>query len=135
MPLLHIAPAAEIMPGSDYLQDRLPPGGPAALLACVAPGRYHLRQSGRRVDGAGAPARQREDALSCYLFPSLTAYAGVLCDAGFSVLNLANNDARDFGEEGWVSSTQALTRTGIHLLIAYCLGNFCTYQGINIAGI
>ncbi len=117
-PSLHIAAVGDIMLGTDYPQDRLPPGGPAALLAGVAP---VLRQAditfgnleGVLMDG-GEPAKHCKDPRFCYLFRSPTAYAEVLRDAGFSVLSLANNHARDFGEEGRESSMQALTRAGIH---------------------
>jgi hypothetical protein len=48
------------------------------------------------------------------LFRSPTRYARYYRDAGFDVLSLANNHARDFGEEGRTSSMAALDSVGIH---------------------
>jgi hypothetical protein len=47
------------------------------------------------------------------LFRSPTRYAQRYRDAGFDVLSLANNHARDFGEEGRSSSMLALSGQGI----------------------
>jgi hypothetical protein len=50
---------------------------------------------------------------TCFAFRSPPAYAGVLRDAGFRVLNLANNHAYDFGPEGNRQTRAALEKAGL----------------------
>lgn len=64
------------------------------------------------MDG-GEPAKVCKDPSLCYLFRSPARYAGHFRDAGFDVLSLANNHARDFGEEGRDASMLALDKVGI----------------------
>jgi hypothetical protein len=65
------------------------------------------------VDG-GEPAKECRNPAACYLFRSPTRYAAYFRDAGFDVLSLANNHARDFGEEGRSATMAALEAVGIH---------------------
>ena len=63
----------------------------------------------------GAPAHYKLHLLSKgYLFRSPAAYAGVLKEAGFKVLSLANNHIGDFGEPGRLSTMKVLDSIGIH---------------------
>ena len=64
------------------------------------------------VDG-GEPAKKCKNPKACYLFRSPTRYANHYRAAGFDVMSLANNHARDFGEEGRSSTMAALRRAGI----------------------
>jgi len=48
-----------------------------------------------------------------YAFRMPTSYAPLLKDAGYDYLSLANNHARDFGDEGIASSERVLTEQGI----------------------
>ena len=48
-----------------------------------------------------------------YAFRMSTSYAPLLKDAGYDYLSLANNHARDFGDEGIASSERVLTEQGI----------------------
>jgi Bacterial capsule synthesis protein PGA_cap len=50
----------------------------------------------------------------CFAFRVPPSYAGVLRDAGFTVLNLANNHAYDFGAEGNRQTRTALDSAGVH---------------------
>ncbi|NJC63763.1 CapA family protein [Planosporangium flavigriseum] len=50
---------------------------------------------------------------TCFAFRSPPAYAEVLRDAGFRVLNLANNHAYDFGAEGNRQTRSALEAAGL----------------------
>ena len=50
---------------------------------------------------------------SCYAFRVPTHYGAYLKDAGFTVLNLANNHAGDFGAGGRASTRQVLDGLGI----------------------
>ena len=50
----------------------------------------------------------------CYAFRSPPGYARVLHDAGFTVMNLANNHAYDFGADGNRQTRTALESAGVH---------------------
>jgi poly-gamma-glutamate capsule biosynthesis protein CapA/YwtB (metallophosphatase superfamily) len=52
-------------------------------------------------------------AADCFAFRSPPSYANVLRDAGFRVLNLANNHAYDFGAEGNRQTRAALEGAGL----------------------
>jgi len=63
----------------------------------------------------GAPAHYKLHLLSKgYLFRSPASYGGVLKDAGFKVLSLANNHIGDFGEPGRVNTMKVLDSLGIN---------------------
>jgi len=104
------------MLGTDYPEDTLPDDD-ESILASVTP---HLRQAdvtfgnleGVLLDG-GEPAKECSKPDSCYLFRTPTRYARYLREAGFDVISLANNHARDFGEEGRDRSMQVLSAQGI----------------------
>ena len=105
------------MLGTDFPKDPLPPDD-LNILANVTP---VLRQAditfgnleGVLLDG-GEPAKKCKTLSACYLFRTPTRYASRLKEAGFDVISLANNHARDFGEEGRDSSMLALSALGIH---------------------
>jgi hypothetical protein len=65
------------------------------------------------MDG-GEPVKQCKDKRVCFLFRTPTRYARYLQLAGFDVMSLANNHARDFGEAGRTSSMESMDRVGIH---------------------
>ena len=50
---------------------------------------------------------------NCFAFRAPTSYASLLRDAGFTVLNLANNHAYDYGSVGQEDTVQALDRLGL----------------------
>lgn len=112
-----IAAVGDIMLGTDYPENHLPDDDGVSFLAEVTPVLQaadiafgNLEQV--LVDG-GEPGKQCENPAACYLFRSPTRYAQHLSAAGFDVLSLANNHARDFGEEGRSSSMRALDGVGI----------------------
>lgn len=53
------------------------------------------------------------DSANCYAFRAPPSYARVLEQAGFTVLNLANNHALDYGREGRRQTINALRRAGL----------------------
>ena len=61
----------------------------------------------------GKPRKECKDPRRCYLFRSPPHYAMYFQQAGFDVLSLANNHARDFGEEGARESMRHLDDVGI----------------------
>lgn len=116
-PGLIVAAVGDIMLGTDYPKPRLADDDGISLLADPAPviraadiGIGNLE--GVLMDG-GEPVKSCSDPSACYLFRSPTRYAALLADAGFDVMSLANNHARDFGEEGRDSSMRALEAHGI----------------------
>ncbi len=113
---IRIAAVGDIMLGTDYPQNRLPEDGGTSLLGPVAD---VLRSAnvafgnfeGTLLDG-GEPSK-RCNSRSCYVFRTPTHYADHLRAAGFDVVSLANNHARDFGEEGRSSTIRALENAAI----------------------
>ncbi len=116
-PALTLALVGDIMLGTDYPEDRLPDDDGAGFLAAVADvlGAADLaigNLEGVLVDG-GEPRKACTNPDACFLFRSPTRYAAHLRDAGFDLISLANNHARDFGEAGRDSSMAALDAVGI----------------------
>lgn len=105
------------MIGTDFPQNHLPDDDGVSFLADVTPILVAAditfgNLEGVLVDG-GTPAKKCSNPAACYLFRSPTRYAQLYKRAGFDVLSLANNHARDFGEDGRSSSMDALSAAGI----------------------
>ncbi len=114
---LKIAAVGDMMLGTDFPENHLPDDDGVSFLAAVTPtlSRADIaigNLEGVLVDG-GEPAKKCKNPKACYLFRSPTRYAELYREAGFDVLSLANNHARDFGEEGRTSTMQALDAVGI----------------------
>lgn len=113
-----IAAVGDIMLGTDFPENHLPDDDGVGFLVEVTP---VLRSAdiafgnleGVLMDG-GEPVKTCKDPNACYLFRSPARYAGHLADAGFDAVSLANNHARDFGEDGRTASMTALDAVGIH---------------------
>jgi hypothetical protein len=114
---LTLAAVGDIMPGTDYPENILPDDDGLSFFDGVAPvlsaadvtfGNFE----GVLLDG-GVPVKQCKNKGQCFLFRTPTRYARYLKLAGFDVMSLANNHARDFGEEGRTSSMAALAAEGI----------------------
>lgn len=58
---------------------------------------------------SGSPAPPR----NCFAFRAPPSYAGLLRDAGFMVMNIANNHAYDYGPEGFRQTRAALESAGL----------------------
>ena len=50
---------------------------------------------------------------TCFAFRAPTSYADVLKDSGFDLVNIANNHAIDFGQNGHAETERALTDAGV----------------------
>jgi poly-gamma-glutamate capsule biosynthesis protein CapA/YwtB (metallophosphatase superfamily) len=116
--LITVAAVGDMMIGTDFPENHLPDDDGIAFLADVAPWLWSAdiafgNLEGVLIDG-GEPGKKCKNPRACYLFRSPTRYAWHYRAAGFNVLSLANNHARDFGEEGRTSSMDALERAGIH---------------------
>ncbi len=134
---LTIAAVGDMMIGTDYPQNHLPDDDGVGFLADVAPFLAAADMAfgnleGVLVDG-GEPAKKCSNPAACYLFRSPTRYAWHYRTAGFDVLSLANNHARDFGEEGRSSSMRAIADAGMHH--SGRVGDFASFEveGLRIA--
>ena len=115
---ISIASVGDMMLGTDFPENHLPDDDGVSFLAGVTAALSAAdvafgNLEGVLVDG-GEPAKTCKNPSACYLFRSPTRYARYFRDAGFDVLSLANNHARDFGEEGRTSTMDALDSIGIH---------------------
>ena len=105
---------------------QLPPGGPRALFALVRPllgADVVLGNLETTLTTAGAE-QCLPKSQNCFSFRAPPSYAHALADAGFTVLNLANNHAFDFGRTGLRDTIAALKearvrQTGRPAQIAY----------------
>lgn len=115
---LNIAAVGDMMIGTDYPQNHLPDDDGVSFLADVAPILSAADLAFGNLEGVlldgGEPGKKCSNPAACYLFRSPTRYAEHYRTAGFDVLSLANNHARDFGEEGRSSSMQAIAAHGMH---------------------
>ena len=114
---ISIAAVGDMMLGTDFPENHLPDDDGVTFLADVTPWLSAAditigNLEGVLVDG-GEPAKACKNPNACYLFRSPTRYAWHLRNAGFDVMSLANNHARDFGEAGRSASMQALANAGI----------------------
>ncbi|VAW99146.1 Capsule biosynthesis protein capA [hydrothermal vent metagenome] len=123
-----IAAVGDIMLGTNYPYNHLPDKDIVDLLEDVKPILTQADISFGNLEGVlldkGEPAKQCADLKRCYVFRSPVSYAKQLKDAGFTMLSLANNHARDFGEEGRLSTMTALDEQGI--LHSGVVNNFAT---------
>jgi poly-gamma-glutamate capsule biosynthesis protein CapA/YwtB (metallophosphatase superfamily) len=117
-PGLTLAAVGDIMPGTDFPENFLPDDDGLSFFDGVTPllsaadvtfGNFE----GVLLDG-GEPVKQCKNSKQCFVFRTPTRYATYLKLAGFDVMSLANNHARDFGEAGRTSSMAAMDRVGIH---------------------
>jgi len=112
-----VAAAGDIMLGTDFPENRLPEDDGQSLLADVTTVFAGADIAFGNLEGVlmdgGEPVKTCKDPSACYLFRSPARYARLLADAGFTVMSLANNHARDFGEEGRTASMAALDAVGI----------------------
>jgi hypothetical protein len=115
--MITIAAVGDIMIGTDYPKNILPDDDGVSFLKDVTPILSAADVAFGNLEGVlqdgGEPVKVCKVPENCFLFRSPTRYAQYLRDAGFDVMSLANNHARDFGEEGRDSSMRALAAVGI----------------------
>lgn len=117
-PGLTLSAVGDIMPGTDFPENVLPDDDGLSFLDAVTPTLSSTDVAFGNFEGVlldgGEPVKQCKDKRICFLFRTPTRYATYLKLAGFDVMSLANNHARDFGEDGRSSSMAALDGVGIH---------------------
>lgn len=115
--IVSIIGVGDIMMGTSYPEDKLPPRDGAMLMESVD---SVLRNAdvtfgnleGTLLDEGGTP-KTCKDPKVCYVFRSPTRYVANLLRAGFDMMSLANNHAGDFGDAGRKSSMKTLEKAGI----------------------
>jgi poly-gamma-glutamate capsule biosynthesis protein CapA/YwtB (metallophosphatase superfamily) len=116
-PGLTIAAVGDMMLGTDFPENILPDDDGVSFLDAVTPTLSPPDVTFGNLEGVlmdgGAPVKQCKNPRICFLFRTPTRYATYLKLAGFDVMSLANNHARDFGEDGRSSSMAALDERGI----------------------
>ena len=113
-----IAAVGDMMLGTDYPENHLPDDDGISFLAHVTPILADAdltfgNLEGVLVDG-GEPGKKCSNPAACYRFRSPPRYVDHFVNAGFDVLSLANNHARDFGEDGRLASMETLAAAGLH---------------------
>ena len=112
-----IAAVGDLMLGTDFPENRLPDDDGVGFLAEATPLLGGADIAFGNLEGVlmegGTPAKQCQNPSACYMFRSPPRYAAHLRTAGFDVLSLANNHARDFDEAGRDASMAALDAYGI----------------------
>ena len=115
---ISIASVGDMMLGTDFPENHLPDDDGVGFLAAVTPWLSSPDITFGNLEGVlsdgGEAVKKCKNPSTCYLFRSPTRYAEHFRNAGFDVLSIANNHARDFGEEGRTSSMEALGAAGIH---------------------
>ena len=112
-----IAGTGDIMLGTNFPKNILPDDDGVSFLEHVTPVLNKADIAFGNLEGVlmdgGEPVKECKNPDACYLFRSPTRYAKLLAAAGFDLMSLANNHARDFGEEGRDASMAALDAVGI----------------------
>lgn len=114
---LSIIGVGDIMMGTNYPEDKLPPNDGAHLLRNVD---SVLRDAdvtfgnleGTLLDDGGVP-KKCKDPKVCYAFRTPVRYVKNLVNAGFDMMSLANNHAGDMGDPGRNSTMQTLLQANI----------------------
>jgi outer membrane protein OmpA-like peptidoglycan-associated protein/poly-gamma-glutamate capsule biosynthesis protein CapA/YwtB (metallophosphatase superfamily)/peptidoglycan/xylan/chitin deacetylase (PgdA/CDA1 family) len=113
---IEVVAVGDIMMGSDYPRNYLPPNDGEHIFAEVQ--RFFRKGDvvfgnleGPLVDG-GAPAKCGRGG-NCYEFRTPTRYVKHLVRAGFNAMSIANNHGHDFGPQGQRSTIDTLRANGI----------------------
>lgn len=107
----------DIMMGTNYPENRLPPENGAFLMRSVE----HILKDADVTFGnlegtlldSGGTAKKCKDPKVCYAFRTPVRYVDNLISAGFDMMSLANNHAGDMGDEGRKSTMMTLEEAQI----------------------
>lgn len=107
----------DIMMGTNFPEDRLPPDDGDFLLRDVAAVLQDANLTFGNLEGTllndGGTPKKCKDPKVCYAFRTPIHYAKNLLDAGIDLVSLANNHAGDMGDEGRESTMNTLIAYGI----------------------
>jgi poly-gamma-glutamate capsule biosynthesis protein CapA/YwtB (metallophosphatase superfamily) len=112
-----VAAVGDMMIGTDYPKNHLPDDDAVGFLQAVTPWLTSADVTFGNLEGVlldgGEPAKECKNLNACYLFRSPARYVERYVAAGFDVMSVANNHARDFGEDGRTATMQTLASAGI----------------------
>ena len=112
-----VAAVGDMMLGTDYPENHLPDDDGVGFLSDVASVLSAADLTFGNLEGVlldgGRPRKVCTNPAACFLFRSPARYVEHFVDAGFDVLSLANNHARDFGEAGRTATMRTLDDAGI----------------------
>jgi poly-gamma-glutamate capsule biosynthesis protein CapA/YwtB (metallophosphatase superfamily) len=115
--ILRVAAVGDVMMGSTHPEPFLPPDDGKGHFEGVKPFFEGAEIVFGNLEGPlvdkGASSKCRKGSTMCYAFSTPTRYGMYLKEAGFNLLNLANNHANDFGEKGQKSTIGILDSLGI----------------------
>ncbi len=133
-----IKAVGDIVLGTTWPEDRIPPDVEPRFFAGVAKqlsgGDIVFGNLEGALTDAGETTKDPSRGTQ-YAFRMPTRYAGILRDAGFNVLSLANNHSSDFGPDGLEDTLSAIESHG---MVAVGMKNKIAYQeirGIRVAWI
>lgn len=114
-PTWRLAMVGDVMLGTDTAAGKLPPHDGKGLLDEASP---FFRQAdvalGNLEGSLGSGGINRKVGCGkCYAFRTPIAIVPRLKEAGFTGFSIANNHARDFGDEGWQQTHNLLTQAGM----------------------
>lgn len=125
-----VAAVGDLMIGTDYPRNILPDDDAVGFLKAVTPWLTAADVTFGNLEGVlldgGEPAKECKNLNACYLFRSPARYVDRYVAAGFDVMSVANNHARDFGEDGRTATMQTLANAGI--LHSGREGDFANFQ-------
>lgn len=110
-----VALTGDILMGTTFPTERLPRNNGRDLFKDAAPFLTASDLSVGNLEGTlcdGGSTKKKVSNVS-YAFRTPTSYVGLLVDAGYDFVSMANNHARDFGLEGIISTERALEDAGI----------------------
>jgi len=117
---VRVAAVGDIMMGTTFPEEILPPEDGATLFRSVAPllaGHDVVfgNLEGPLTDASLSPKcpKPRLDGRPCFAFRTPPRYAALLAEAGFTAVNVANNHSLDFGMEGLDNTLAVLEAAGI----------------------
>ena len=94
----------------------LPPRGGAGVFSSVSRVLHGDDLTTGNLEGTlghGGPSKCAGGRANCFAFQAPTSFARVLRDAGFGLMNMANNHSRDFGSSGLQQTQSALAGAGL----------------------
>jgi poly-gamma-glutamate capsule biosynthesis protein CapA/YwtB (metallophosphatase superfamily) len=125
---LTIAAVGDIMMGTTYPENMLPPNDGAGIFDSIKDvflGNDIVlgNLEGPLVD-EGTTTKCGKPGKTCYAFKTPTRYVKYLKEAGFTTLHIANNHASDFGQEGIEGTLRTLDGAGIQSVGGKAIAHF-----------
>jgi len=125
--VLSISAVGDIMMGTTFPETILPPNDGVGIFDAVKDKFSNSdiifgNLEGPLIDN-GKSYKCRKNSTMCYAFSTPSRYAQHLKEAGFNVLNIANNHSFDFGAEGMKSTIEALDSLSIRSVGGSRVGN------------